>query len=106
MNIRTSITPAVLTAATTMLQAYVPELSPHSLVEALKAFGTAPVPQTGCAEKPLTRKETAALLGVSLNSVNHYVKQGRLSAVKISKRLVRIDPQSVRSMLNFNHAEA
>lgn len=99
MNIRSTIPQALLNAATTMLQPYTPELSPQTFVAALKSYDNGK-PAAAVAEKPLTRQETAALLGVSLNSVNRYVNEGRLRATKISKRLVRIDPQSIRDMLN------
>lgn len=104
MHIRSTITPAILTAATAMLQQYVPELSPKTLVAALKDFDSGKTAVV-VAEKPLSRKETAALLGVSLNSINRYVKEGRLRATKISKRLVRIDPQSIRDLLNGENSE-
>ena len=98
MNIRSTIPQAILTAATTMLQPYTPELSPQTLVAALKDYNTGK--PAAVVEKPLSRQETAALLGVSLNSINRYVNEGRLRATKISKRLVRIDPLSIRNMLN------
>lgn len=100
MNLRTTITPAVLTAATGMLQQYVPELSPNALVAALKAYDNEQdTPKAAAADRPLTRQEVAALLSVSLNSVNRYVNCGLLRRIPIGKRLVRIDPQSVRALL-------
>lgn len=98
MQIRNTITPAILTAATGMLQAYVPELNPKNLVAAIKLFETDTTP-TVVAEKPLTRQEAAKLLSVSLNSVTRYMKDGLLKRIQIGKRLVRIDPASVRNLL-------
>ena len=98
MQIKDSISPAVLTAATSLLQPYAPELSPQALVSALKNHETgkfAPV----IAEKPLTRQEAAALLSVSLNSINRYMNLGILRRIQISPRLVRIDPESVKDLL-------
>lgn len=56
-------------------------------------------------QKKLTRRECAELLGVSVNSVNRYIKNGKLKAVNISPRLVRIDPESVRELLNHGVPE-
>lgn len=98
MQITQRITPAVLAAATGMLQPFIPELSPQGLVAALKNH-EAGKPSTVIAEKPLTRQEAAALLSVSLNSVNRYMNIGVLRRIQISPRLVRIDPQSVRDLL-------
>ncbi len=105
MEIAKGINQVVVETAARVLQPFVPELNGKVLMDALKAYGSVPE-EKPVAEKAISRKEAAKLLGVSLNSVNRYVKQGRLSAKKISRRLVRIDPQSIRSMLNFNHEEA
>jgi hypothetical protein len=81
-----------------MLQPYIPELSPESLVAALKNHNPGR-PSTVIAEKPLTRQEAAALLSVSLNSVTRYMNAGLLKRIHIGERTVRIDPQSVRDLL-------
>ncbi len=108
MQITQRITPAILAAATGMLQPFVPELTPQGLLSALKSH-EAGQPATATADKPLTRKEAAALLSVSLNSVNRYMNTGLLRRVKIGPRVVRIDPASVRELLNggkgADHAE-
>ena len=59
----------------------------------------------GSVQKKLTRRECAGLLGVSVNSVNRYIKNGKLKAANISPRLVRIDPESVRELLNHGIPE-
>ena len=100
MQIRQKLTPAVLAAATGLLQPFVPELSPQSLVEALQKYETGERPAAGAPEKPLTRQDAAALLSCSLNSVNRYMNAGLLRRVKIGPRTVRIDPASVRALLN------
>ncbi|MBQ9502597.1 MAG: helix-turn-helix domain-containing protein [Lentisphaeria bacterium] len=98
MNIRKTITPSVLAAATGLLQPYVPELSPQSLVAALKVYETGQA--AVIAEKPLTRQEAAKLLAVSVNTVDRYIRHGLLAAVNMGPRLVRIDPQSVEALLH------
>ena len=97
MNIRNQITPSVLAAATGLLQPYIPELSPQGLVSALKAYqGGAPAAPM---EKFLTRKEVAELLSVSMNTLDRYIRQGILTSVNVGPRVVRIDPASVRALL-------
>lgn len=104
MQIKQKITPAILAAATGMLQPFIPELTPQGLLAALKSHD-AGQPAAAIAEKPLTRKEAAALLSVSLNSVNRYMNTGLLRRVKIGPRVVRIDPASVRELLDNGTAE-
>lgn len=104
MQIKQKIPPAILAAATGMLQPFIPELTPQGLLAALKSHD-AGQPAAAIAEKPLTRKEAAALLSVSLNSVNRYMNTGLLRRVKIGPRVVRIDPASVRELLDNGTAE-
>lgn len=105
MQIKQRITPAILAAATGMLQPFVPDLTPQGLLAALKNH-EAGQPAAAIAERPLTRKEAAALLAVSLNSVNRYMNTGLLRRVKIGPRVVRIDPVSVRALLQHRTEEA
>lgn len=105
MQIKQRITPAILAAATGMLQPFVPDLTPQGLLVALKNH-EAGQPAAAIAERPLTRKEAAALLSVSLNSVNRYMNTGLLRRVKIGPRVVRIDPASVRALLQHRTEEA
>ena len=102
MQIRQRINPAILAAATGMLQPFVPELTPQRLLAALKTQdeGLPAIPAAAIPEKPLNRKEAAALLAVSLNTVNRYMNTGLLRRIKIGPRVVRIDPASVRELLN------
>ena len=103
MQIRQRVTPAVLAAATGLLQPFVPELSPQSLVAALRGHepGDRPAPM----EKQMSRRRAAALLGVSIPTVDRYMRDGILRRVKIGKRLVRIDPASVRALLDSDVEE-
>ncbi len=105
MQVRNGITPAILTAATSMLQPYAPELSPKNLVQALKAYDNAGAAQK--TDKPLTRQEAAELLSISLNSVSRYMREGRLRKIQLGKRAVRIDRASIQELLgNAELAEA
>ena len=104
MQIKQTITPAILAAATGMLQPFIPELSPQSLVDALRNFGPGDHSATTIPEKPLTRQDAAVLLSCSLNSVTRYMNAGLLRRVKIGTRTVRIDPKSVRNLLEHQEA--
>ena len=95
---------AIINAACSMLSPYFPELSAAGLLEALKHRN--PTPAAPILRKPLTRREAAEFLQVSLASVNRYVKAGTLRAYKIGKRLVRIDPASVEALMQTAPAAA
>lgn len=99
MKIKNTIPPAVLSAATTLLQPYAPELSPTSLVSALKTHehGGNLSERQQC---PLTRDEAAEMLKVSLPTLDRYLKDGAIRSAKIGKRLIRISPESVRAFLD------
>jgi hypothetical protein len=91
-----TIPAVVLRTAANVLQPYLPGISPEALLDAIHAVRNAAPEKT---EKPLTRRECAEILSVSVNSVNRYIQAGYLKAVKISPRLVRISPESVRSLM-------
>lgn len=103
MKIKNGISPALLVAATSMLQQYIPDLTPTNLVAALKAFETADETAKRMTrqsvEKPYTCNEVCELLGVSRSTVGKYLKEGRLRWVRLSPRVTRIDPESVRAAL-------
>ena len=88
---------ALIDAVTLMLKPYVPELTATVLVESLKH--REPTPAAPTFRRPMTRREAAEFLQVSLASINRYAKAGTLRAYKISKRLVRIDPRSLEALL-------
>ena len=97
MKIQTKITPAVIQAAVALLSPYVPEISPQSLIGALRDYGTAAAPTI---ERPLTRREAAAVLGVSLPTINRLLNAGTLRRIHITRTAVKVDPASVRALLN------
>lgn len=108
MKIKNGISPAILVAATSMLQQYIPDLTPTNLVAALKAFETADETAKRMTrqsvEKPYTCNEVCELLGVSRSTVGKYLKEGRLRWVRLSPRVTRIDPESVRAALSSDAA--
>jgi len=98
MQIR-NIEKPVLNAAVSILGAYVPDLSATALVEAIQNYKAADI-ESKPLEKPMTRSQAAELLGVSLNTINRYLNNGRLKRIKITDRSVRITAASVRALLN------
>lgn len=86
MKITTKIPQAVLAAAATLLQQYVPDLTPHNLNAAIVQYRSNENSST--VTRKLTRRECAELLGVSINSINRYIRNGKLKAVNISPWLV------------------
>lgn len=88
------ITPPILAAACGMLQPFFPELTPQGLLSMLNAEKSEKQ-----MERPLTRRQAAALLSVSLPTLDRYLKTGLLKFIKLGPRAVRIDPASVRELL-------
>ena len=95
MRIQNQSHAIVLNTAVNLLREHYPALTSEQLHAALSHSEI-----QNNVQKKLTRRECAELLGVSVNSVNRYIKNGKLKAVNISPRLVRIDPESVRELLN------
>lgn len=95
------INPTVLESAVVLLKSAVPEITPESLVAALKKYEIDEPAQNLSIERPLTINETCALLQVGRITLNKYIKTGRLRAVKLGRRTVRITPDSIRKLLNM-----
>jgi len=96
-----NITPSTLAAVTTLLQPHCPDLSPTTLVKALKSYqATATTEANNAISKPMTRKEVAELIGCSLQSINRYLNDGKLQRIVLSPKSVRIDAASVREFLS------
>jgi len=98
MKIQDRISKEVITAATSLLAPYVPEITATSLISAIKGHQAA---QTAAPvfEKPLTRQEAAELLKVSLMTISRYLRSGKLKRIQLSGRTVRIDAASFRKLI-------
>lgn len=93
---------AIMNGVTEILKLLFPKITVQDLIDALKKQLDQKNEikiQSAIPEKPLTRQEAAALLAVSLNSVNRYMNTGLLRRIKIGPRVVRIDPASVRKLI-------
>lgn len=104
MRVRNGIPPAILTAATNMLQEFIPELSPQALVAALKTYGLDQRKGDAVAQ-PMTRKEAAAYLGISLVTLNQYLNTGILQRIRLGPRLVRVSREQVMALQGRNPGE-
>ena len=108
MEIKNGIPPSILAAATMMLQPYAPDLTPKSLVAALRGYGSGGklAVRENQPEKPYTRQEVCEILGISMPTLNRYVEAGFLRKIRLSVHTVRIDPASVREFLGEKRKEA
>ena len=88
----------IATAAVAVLHPYYPELTPTSLIDALRDRNKT-TPSSPTIRKPMTRKQVAGILGISLATVNRMMRRGTLRSHKVSLRAVRIDPESVEALL-------
>ena len=100
MEIRQKITPQVIAAATGLLQPYCPDLSPQSLIAALQQYKQKDNAAQNNIERPLTRREAANLLKVSLNTISRYLTIGKLEKIRLTDRSCRITYASVKKLLN------
>ena len=98
--IKHHVPPEIATAAATVLFPYIPGLTPAFLGEALENYKpNATSEKDAHPKKPLTRKEAAKELGVSVQSVDRYVSSGRLTRVRYSARAIRISAESVYNLM-------
>ena len=93
------INASILDAAVGLLRPYCPTISPEALDNALRNITSPATPEIRRPEKPYTRKEAAAMLQVSLNTVNRYMNTGLLRKISIGPRHVLIDPDSITAIL-------
>ena len=100
MFAKTNVPPEIATAAATMLSPYFSGLTPGILIGALETYNpNATSDKDARPKKPLTRKEAAKELGISVQSVDRYVSSGRLTRVTYSPRAIRISAESVYNLM-------
>ena len=107
MNV-SPVTPAeIVTAVVTMLSPYVSGLSSGALLQALESYNkntNSPERDTRPPLKPLTRKEAARMLGISVSSADRYLRNGLLTPVRYSARAIRISAESVYNLMKGGEA--
>ena len=92
--------PELVSAAANLLSPYFSGLTPAILTCALETYNpNATSDKDSRPKKPLTRKEAADALGVSIQSVDRYLNAGLLTRVKYSARAIRISADSVYNMM-------
>ena len=100
MIISKNIPPEIASATAAMLSQYFTGLTPAILTDALATYNPNATPDKDARPpKPLTRKEAAKELGVSVQSVDRYVSSGRLTRVRYSARAIRISAESVYNLM-------
>lgn len=100
MHVKT-IPEETMLALMTIMPKYVPEITPTKLVSALRTYDPELAAASGAGEiqKPMSKKEVAALLGIALPTVDRLLADGRLRKIDTGVRRVRIDRQSVTDYL-------
>ncbi len=101
MNNSQDVPQGIIQAVVGLLLPYIPNVTTENLQRALETINN---PNTGAEKdtrplKPLTRKETADALGVSVQSVDRYLASGQLTRVRYSARAIRISADSVHKLM-------
>ena len=87
-------------AASGVLSPYVPWLTPVILRELLENYNkNASSDKDARPLKPMTRKDAAITLGVSIQTIGRLLSSGRLTCVKYSSRSVRVAAESVYALM-------
>ena len=92
----------VLEGAVALLRSAVPEITPEKLVAALKSYNST---LANAPERPYTRQEVCNLLSISIPTLHRMIKAGTVRKIVVSKHVVRIDPASVRELLDMESAK-
>ena len=102
---KTPVVPSgIISAAVSLLKPYFPAITEENLSCALAGGSTS---ENGDAQndgKPLTRRQAAERLSLSMRKIDYMVKNGELKSCRIGTS-VRIDPASVRALLVYKSAQ-
>ena len=95
------IPPGILLATVGILLPFIPNITPETLQKALETINNpnATSDKDARPKKPLTRREAAKELGISVQSVDRYLAAGRLTRVQYSPRAIRISAESVYNLM-------
>lgn len=83
MKVKDQIPQSIITAAVAMLQAFVPELTPTKLIEALQEYENDKQDVNARPKPPYTIAAICRLLQVSKPTIYRMAKRGELPLVKI-----------------------
>jgi excisionase family DNA binding protein len=99
MQIKETLSQEIIEDVCFLLRRYIPELTPTSLVNALKEYGNnTEATKEQAIDKPLTRIETAKLLSMSLPTLDKLIKNGLIHANVIGRRVL-INPEEIKRLL-------
>ena len=88
-----TIPDSILSAAVGLLRPYAPNLTASALMDAITREDPPRI------EKPFTRRQAAELLGVSLQTLARWQREGRVRTIHATPRIVYIAPDSVRALI-------
>ncbi len=94
-----SVSPEIAAAAVTLLVPYFPGLTPAILVDALKNHANTTLETCARPQKPYTRKQAAALLQMSMATLDRYLASGRLARIRLSAHATRVSAESVHNLM-------
>ena len=91
----------ILTAAAGLLAPYAASLTPEALKEAIEQHNSRTTKKK--LEQPMTIMQVMELLNINRQTVYRWRKEGKLKSIELTKgKNIRIDPASVRKILNIN----
>ena len=93
---KNTISPEVLAGATALLMPYFQGLTAESLVQKLKTEAITKEK----AEAYITKREYAKVRGCSVMTVHRLIQDGKIPAIRISKRLIRIPSSALAVDMN------
>ncbi len=103
MKIKNQINKAIIQAAVSMLQPFIPELTPTKLIDALQNYSETNE-STAKSESKIPKLYTVAevmkILGVSKPTIYRMFKDGRLNKIEVSENTTRISSTDLEKIIN------
>jgi excisionase family DNA binding protein len=97
MHIRQPIPPAVVAGIVSMLDTYIPDISPTSFVGALRGYRSEELPSAHSL-RSLSVRQVAERLSISPRTVWNLIARGQLRKIRLGCRLVRIPLEDVEAL--------
>ncbi len=99
MRVKTTISQAIIAAATGMLQPFIPDLTPTRLISAIEKYNNEDANIAGQLEQPLTVAEACRLLKVSRPTIYRLKERGEIRFTKVG-RGTRIPAEDIRRLIS------
>ena len=104
MTTKRQVPQATLTAISALLEPIIPKVTPERILDAIcqsrSTDDSSPVMET--VGRGLTIAEAAKALSVSKPTINRLLNAGKLTRVRVSRRLVRVTGESINRFLAEN----